>query len=111
MSNQQANIVNDELEVKTYICTAIPFKLGAILITRGIQSLLQQNSDVSLIPYLMRHEACDWGNVCIEDKISNDEATKKDQRILSSYTFCGEKILVITEWNRIVTTFLFPSEY
>ena len=33
------------------------------------------------------------------------------QRIFSHYTICGKKIYVITEWDRSVTTLLFPHEY
>ncbi len=64
-----------------------------------------------LIPYLMRHAVGDWGDVCIEDKISNDAATHTGQRVLSAYQLFGQKIWIITEWDRSVTTVLFPSEY
>jgi hypothetical protein len=59
----------------------------------------------------MRHRSGDWGDVCDEDKKLNDEAVDGEGRILSAYTVDGEKVWVITEWDRSVTTVLFPSEY
>jgi len=42
----------------------------------------------------------------------NDEAIEKGERILAVYlTAKGEKLWVITEWDRSATTFLLPDEY
>ena len=54
-----------------------------------------------------------------EDKQSNDEALNEDfpEQILSVYNFeqlpgvSDDKIYIITEHDRSVTTILFPSEY
>ncbi|MFW9688731.1 type I restriction endonuclease subunit M, partial [Vibrio parahaemolyticus] len=46
-----------------------------------------------------------------EDKKANDEATHNGQRVLSAYELFGQKIWIITEWDRSVTTMLFPHEY
>ncbi|MFA0108206.1 type I restriction endonuclease subunit M, partial [Vibrio splendidus] len=37
--------------------------------------------------------------------------TKTGERIMSSYHFCDDKIWIITERDRSVTTVLLPSEY
>lgn len=60
---------------------------------------------------LNRHAKGDWGDVCDEDKKANDFALDNKERILSSYTLDDTKIWIITEWDRSVTTVLFPSEY
>ena len=53
----------------------------------------------------------DWGDVCEEDRESNEEALLMQLRILSSYNFSKDKIWIITEADRSVTTILLPSDY
>lgn len=62
---------------------------------------------------LARHWVGDWGEVDDEDKQANEDALKHGTRLLSAYTHepSGERIWIITEANRKLTTFLFPSEY
>ncbi|KFA97203.1 type I restriction endonuclease subunit M [Vibrio sp. ER1A] len=91
--------------------TSLEFGNKATVMTQGVANLLETNIGANLHIYLMRHQNGDWGDMSIEDKITNDESTKSDGRIMSSYKFCGEKIWIITEWNRSVTTVLLPSEY
>lgn len=88
----------------------IPFKLGRIVITRGIDELVNGVHE-KLIPFLDLHSSCDWGSICEEDKPLNNEATHNGDRIMSQYHFNDIKIWIITEWDRSVTTFLLPSEY
>jgi hypothetical protein len=99
------------------------FQLGQVVMTAGVAAeCAKDQAFADLIPKcLFRHQTGDWGNVCEEDKATNDDAAKHDQRILSAYTIdpskgesqgWGENTLwVITEWDRSVTTFLFPDEY
>ncbi|MEZ9579755.1 MULTISPECIES: type I restriction endonuclease subunit M [unclassified Vibrio] len=101
----------EEMKAQRYVCTAIPFELGEIVMTQGIAELLDKNIGASLHIYLMRHNNGDWGNVCAEDEITNDEAAKTGERIISEYILCGERIWIITERDRSVTTVLLPSEY
>jgi hypothetical protein len=64
------------------------------------------------IEFLSRHQTGDWGIVCDDDKRENDFSVREGFRILSSYkTSNGEKLWVITEADRSVTTILLPSEY
>ena len=93
------------------------FKLGQIVATPGAISALNKAKQSPAI-FLRRHQLCDWGEVCNEDKKLNDDAvanegdTEKQQRVLSSYkTNLDEKIWIITEWDRSVTTILLPEDY
>ena len=45
------------------------------------------------------------------DVQANVHAIQHDERILSAYKLHGEKLYVITEWDRSVTTLLLASEY
>lgn len=66
---------------------------------------------------LHRHQTCDWGDMPEEDKQSNEDALLGEGRIFSGYIIPeaikgnGKKIWIITEWDRSVTTILYPSEY
>lgn len=92
------------------------FKVGTIVVTRGIDEKMKSSEIFKdfVIRSLARHIDCDWGDLCEEDKESNDEALKNgDARLFSSYIYGSdkEKIWIITEWDRSVTTILFPEEY
>lgn len=83
--------------------------LGRLVITAGAQATLDP-TDVS--DAVDRHAAGDWGNVCDEDKASNDEAVRTAERLLSAYRDRGgTDFWIITEWDRSVTTILLPEEY
>lgn len=88
--------------------------LGEVLITRGIAEAIKDFKfhDFCYIS-LLRHANCDWGDLCEEDKITNDEAVKSgEDRIFSAYNYSEtKKIWIITEWDRKHTTILFPEEY
>lgn len=88
----------------------IPFKLGRIVITRGIDELVNGVHE-KLIPFLDRHDSCDWGSTCEEDSALNNEGTHDGGRIMSEYHYDDIKIWIITESDRSATTFLLPSEY
>ena len=64
-----------------------------------------------LLALLAKHHQGDWGDVCEEDRESNEEALLMQLRILSSYNFSKDKIWIITEADRSVTTILLPSDY
>lgn len=100
-----------ENDSKCYISAPMEFELGQVVMTKGISDLLNGLPVQLLMPCLIRHQAGDWGDVCLEDKVANDEATHLGFRILSQYNFADEKIWIITEADRSVTTILLPSEY
>jgi len=60
-----------------------------------------------------RHLSGDWGTVDKDDWRANDRALREGTRLLSAYELphTGEKVWVITEWDRSATTILLPSEY
>lgn len=65
-----------------------------------------------IIAALDRHLACDWGDVCAEDKQSNDWALQHECRLFSVYhTRGGTKFWIITEADRSATTVLLPEDY
>ncbi len=59
-----------------------------------------------------RYSNCDWGDTCDEDKETADYAVEHGERILAVYQHDKlPTIWIITEWDRSVTTVLFPEEY
>ena len=87
------------------------FSLGQIVATPAALSVLQQaGTDPSSL--LSRHVRGDWGDLCDEDKQLNDAAVDNGERLLSSYQLRDQqKVWVITERDRSVTTILLPSDY
>lgn len=72
--------------------------------------------DVNFAPYLTRHVQGDWGELDSFDIQQNNLAVKDGYRILSAYNVPSgnhetEKIWIVTEADRSVTTVLLPSEY
>jgi len=62
--------------------------------------------------FLARHHSGDWGDLEEEDRQENARSLEHGFRLLSAYkTVAGEKLWVITEADRSVTTLLLPSEY
>lgn len=93
------------------------FELGRTVVTRGVHEMMQTNQTFKhfVERSLGRHANADWGDLCEEDSALNDEAlTSGEDRLFSSYTFDKKndiRIWIITEWDRSVTTILFPHEY
>ena len=96
------------------------FPLGTIVITPGIQALEIPENDLQAI--LLRHADMDWGDICDEDKQSNDRCVldRHDDMLLSSYLVDGLHkmnivVLIITDagWlhGHNITTILLPKEY
>jgi hypothetical protein len=87
------------------------FSLGQVVATPGVLQAMEAAGN-SARPFLVRHARGDWGDLCDEDRQSNDEALADDLRILSAYRLCdGTKIWIITEADRSATTILLPEEY
>lgn len=89
---------------------SMAFEAGEFYITAGVDALVK-DSRVELLQLLARHMNGDWGDVCEEDKQSNNEALLHGNRLLSSYSLCKETVWIITEADRSATTILLPSEY
>jgi|APEBP8051072210_1049370.scaffolds.fasta_scaffold00243_20 hypothetical protein len=86
------------------------FSLGHITATRGVFEHLERHG-VNASEYLARHARGDWGDVPPEDAAENEFAVNRRLRLLSSYMIAGERVWIITEADRSVSTLLFPSEY
>jgi hypothetical protein len=84
------------------------FLLGRLVATPGAMALANQATMTHL---LARHASGDWGDVDYEDWAANDRSAREGSRILSAYHVGTEKLWMITEADRSVTTFLLPSEY
>jgi hypothetical protein len=84
------------------------FPVGMTYATPGALAL-----NVDLTRYLHRHHCGDWGEeLCAEDKAANEQALKDGSRLLSCYrTPAGDRLYIITEWDRSMTTIMLPSEY
>ena len=92
------------------------FPLGRLMITRGVNDLMANNESFAnhIVDSLKRHASGDWGDICDEDKAKNESALEAGGlRLLSAYEKDEgfPKIWILTEWDRSVTTILFPDEY
>lgn len=92
------------------------FKIGKLLMTMGIAQKIAQSMNFSRFVQasLDRYISGDWGDMDDGDKALNDEAVKSgDLRIHGAYIYpeTKDKIWIITEADRSVTTILLPSEY
>lgn len=94
--------------------------MGELVITSGIET--EMNDTYGFKAFCMRcvlrHRSRDWGDLCDEDKRTNDYAADHEERLLSAYLiprfYClgyADKIWIITEADRSATTILFPHEY
>ena len=87
------------------------FPLGQVVATPGALRALEK-AEQQPAEFLDRHATGDWGQLDEEDTKANDRSVVEGLRILSAYTTsAGDKIWIITEWDRSVTTILLPSEY
>ncbi|MPY24462.1 type I restriction endonuclease subunit M [Shewanella sp. YLB-07] len=107
-----SNIDNNSME-QCYTSNAGHFDLGVCVVTQGIHQLQKSaiDSDKDLRLFITRHLNGDWGDTPIEDKILNDEATKRGGPNNVILLFNDQVIWIITEADRSVTTILLPSEY
>lgn len=92
------------------------FELGRVVVTQGVAE--RMNSETAFDFFVRFSLSCymcrDWGDTCEEDKKTNDNAVKNGERVLAVYNYKGsedDQIWIITEWDRSVTTILFPDEY
>ena len=85
------------------------FQLGRLMITTNASRVLKQQD---VFDALRQHAQCDWGDVCHDDWVMNDEAVKNGDRLVSVYHDSNkEKFYIITEADRSATTVLLPEDY
>ena len=87
-----------------------PLPLGRIVATPGALKLLMEAGERPF-EYLARHATGDWGDLCAFDRHQNEIALREDLRVLSSYPVGRERVWIITEADRSITTILRPEEY
>ena len=90
------------------------FNPGQLVVTGGVNDLMASNEEFGkqVMLSLKRHVAGDWGEVCDEDRVTNELALRDGGRLFSVYKSEGmPNIWLITEWDRSVTTVLLPDEY
>ena len=90
------------------------FELGQTVMTRGIANAMESNPQFreEVTESMDKYVRCDWGNTCEEDAEMNNEAVRNgEDSILASYNTSQGTIWIKTEWDKSVTTVLFPSEY
>ncbi|WP_038115620.1 hypothetical protein [Variovorax atrisoli] len=107
------------------------FDLGRIVATPGALELMQR-TDTHPLTLLARHVSGDWGECCPEDAQTNEDALVHGSRVMSVYRLPlrsasegsenaeqastqqdvgDDRIWLITEADRSVTTLLLPEEY
>lgn len=87
------------------------FELGQVVATPGALEALEAAEQSAAI-FLHRHLTGDWSELPAEDQAENQRAVANGTRVFSAFKLStGQKLWVITEWDRSVTTLLLPSEY
>lgn len=86
------------------------FSLGQIVATPGALKVIEKYS-INWETLLARHISGDWGEIDPEDAKENNLSVKQSYCILSSYGQGDQKLWIITEADRSVTTILRPDDY
>lgn len=86
------------------------FPLGQVVATPAVLEHFDRH-EINAQEFIERHRRGDWGNVPPEDAKENDFSVPHGFRVLSAYGIAGERVWIITEADRSVTTLLFPREY
>jgi hypothetical protein len=82
--------------------------LGQLVITANASLRL---STEEVLAAVRRHASGDWGDLCPEDAMANNEALHQGGRLLSAYGDGQYRFWIITEADRSVTTILLPEDY
>lgn len=88
----------------------IKFLPGQIVVTQGALNLLKRHKVLPDV-FLIQHLQGKWGDVSPEDADQNDVDLEDGGRLLSVYTVYDEKLLLLTEADRSISTFLLPDDY
>jgi hypothetical protein len=86
----------------------VRFSLGQTVITANASLKLATEE---VLTALKRHASGDWGDLCPEDSLANDEALLQGGRLFSAYGQGDSRFWIITEADRSVTTVLLPNDY
>ncbi len=101
--------LQDFIEMTGFCVQERRFRLGELLITQNATTSL---SGFVAVRAISRHADGDWGVLCDEDRLANEQALTNGGRLFSAYhTDSGVKFWVITEADRAATTVLLPEDY
>jgi hypothetical protein len=84
------------------------FPLGQTVVTAHALDILRPD-EIAL--GLARHVRGDWGDLCPQDMLANENALTQGGRLFSAYGQGSSRFWIITEWDRSVTTILLPQDY
>lgn len=91
------------------------FEIGQLVATAAIYERMKSDERFAVFVKTSfgKYIQGDWGDTCEEDKQTNEDSLRDGERLLAVYIYpeTGEKIWIITEWDRSVTTILFPEDY
>jgi hypothetical protein len=86
------------------------FALGQVVATPGALAALAEAGHWWMV-FVARHAQCDWGDLDPHDWQENEAALARGGRLFSAYTLAtGQRLWLITESDRSVTTLLLPAE-
>lgn len=92
--------------------------VGQVVFTATLMHTLMEKQGLergdvlgALLIIMSRHINKDWGDVDAEDWLANDRDLVNGERLLSVYRVFGERVYVITEWDRSYTTIMLPEDY
>lgn len=103
----------DETPAIAEVTAAPLFNPGRIVMTAAVSHLVEAGQ-LDPTPVLQRHLAGDWGELCDNDRASNQTALSLGDRLFSSYDIdAGDesRLWIITEADRSYTTLLLPNDY
>jgi len=87
------------------------FKLGQIVATPGALAALKKARQQAG-EFLVRRVNREWGDLPDEDRKENEYSLEHGFRLLGTYrTNAGDRLWIITEADRSLTTLLLPEEY
>ena len=87
------------------------FELGQIVATPGALAALKK-AEHQPGEFLTRHVNREWGDIPDEHRKENEYSLEHGFRLLSAYkTNAGDRLWIITEADRSVTTLLTPADY
>jgi hypothetical protein len=103
--------IDGALACQLHITDSFTLELGQIVATPGALAALRKAGQQPG-EFLTRYVNREWCDLSDEDRKENDYNLAHGFRLLSSYrTNAGDKLSIITESDRSVTTLLLPDEY
>lgn len=101
------------------IFMAKTFEIGHVVATKRVWEFIDEDQQFKnfVSGCLSRYILYDWGDTCPEDWMANNKAARHGERVLAVYNIpenlesgFEERLWIITERDRSITTLLFPSD-